>query len=81
VEALGDAYMVASGLPVRNGHKHAGEIARFAIAIHKEITNFHVPDLDQRSIIMRVAIHSGMYACVKFHIFTCPFPLIFFSPF
>ena len=59
VEALNDAYMVASGLPLRNGSKHAEEIARFAMTIQKEMDNFKVPDLDQRTVQIRVAIHTG----------------------
>ena len=60
METIGDAYMVVSGLPIRNGHNHAGEIARMALhlvdAVKKDFTVRHKSDYKLK---LRVGIHSG----------------------
>nr|XP_033804456.1 retinal guanylyl cyclase 2-like [Geotrypetes seraphini] len=62
VETIGDAYMVASGLPKRNGHKHAAEIANMSLDILSSVGSFkmrHMPDVPVR---IRIGLHSG--SCV-----------------
>uniref|UniRef100_A0AAR2KFS3 Guanylate cyclase n=1 Tax=Pygocentrus nattereri TaxID=42514 RepID=A0AAR2KFS3_PYGNA len=59
VETIGDAYMVVSGLPVRNGKLHAREIARMSLALLEAVYSFrirHRPDLQLR---LRIGIHTG----------------------
>ncbi|KAL6079511.1 hypothetical protein STEG23_038066, partial [Scotinomys teguina] len=59
VETIGDAYMVASGLPQRNGSRHAAEIANMALDILSYAGNFrmrHAPDVP---ICVRAGFHSG----------------------
>ncbi|KAL7063259.1 hypothetical protein AAHC03_0619 [Spirometra sp. Aus1] len=62
VETIGDGYMVASGLPIRNGKLHAGEVATMALELLNlsgSLVIRHLPDV---SIRLRMGIHSG--ACV-----------------
>lgn len=59
VETIGDAYMVVSGLPERNGNDHAREIGLMALAILDAVKCFtikHKPDLQLK---IRIGIHSG----------------------
>ncbi|XP_069496134.1 retinal guanylyl cyclase 2-like [Ambystoma mexicanum] len=59
VETIGDAYMVASGLPKRNGNKHAAEIANMSLDILCSVGSFqmrHMPDVPVR---IRIGLHSG----------------------
>ena len=43
VETINDSYMVASGLPIRNGDKHAQEIARMALDLLDGSSKFIIP--------------------------------------
>uniref|UniRef100_A0AAY4C691 guanylate cyclase n=1 Tax=Denticeps clupeoides TaxID=299321 RepID=A0AAY4C691_9TELE len=59
VETIGDAYMVASGLPVPNGNRHAAEIANMSLDILSAVGTFkmkHMPDVPVR---IRIGLHSG----------------------
>ncbi|KAG1653198.1 Atrial natriuretic peptide receptor 2 [Nymphon striatum] len=59
VETIGDAYMVVSGLPERNGNLHAREIARMSLALLDKVKSFrirHRPDLQLK---LRIGMHTG----------------------
>ncbi|XP_048576337.1 atrial natriuretic peptide receptor 1 isoform X2 [Nematostella vectensis] len=62
VETIGDAYMVVSGLPIRNGHQHAGEIATMALHMLREIDSFKIRHRPNDKLKLRIGIHSG--SCV-----------------
>ena len=59
VATIGDAYVVASGVPERNGNLHAGEIATAAIDMLCTIMTVEIPHLPDEKLLMRVGIHSG----------------------
>ncbi|XP_076455696.1 atrial natriuretic peptide receptor 2-like [Babylonia areolata] len=59
VETIGDAYMVASGLPQRNGDQHAGAIAAMALALLSGLDTLVIPYKKGYKLQVRVGIHSG----------------------
>ncbi|XP_070537042.1 LOW QUALITY PROTEIN: atrial natriuretic peptide receptor 1-like [Ptychodera flava] len=59
VETIGDAYMVASGLPVRNGDNHASEIAKMALALFECVRTFKIRHRPGEQLKLRIGIHSG----------------------
>uniref|UniRef100_A0A7N6A2S8 Guanylate cyclase n=1 Tax=Anabas testudineus TaxID=64144 RepID=A0A7N6A2S8_ANATE len=59
VETIGDAYMVVSGLPVRNGKLHGREIARMALALLDAVRTFKIRHRPEQQLKLRIGIHSG----------------------
>jgi hypothetical protein len=51
--------MVVSGLPTKNGDKHAGEIATMALHMLHAISNFRIRHLPNEHLQLRVGMHSG----------------------
>uniref|UniRef100_A0A671LJ59 Guanylate cyclase n=1 Tax=Sinocyclocheilus anshuiensis TaxID=1608454 RepID=A0A671LJ59_9TELE len=59
VETIGDAYMVVSGLPVRNGKLHGHEIARMSLALLEAVKTFKIRHRPDEQLKLRIGIHSG----------------------
>ncbi|XP_046544533.1 atrial natriuretic peptide receptor 1-like isoform X1 [Haliotis rubra] len=59
VETIGDAYMVVSGLPVRNGTFHAREIARMSLALLNAVMCFKIRHRPNDQLKLRIGIHTG----------------------
>lgn len=56
IKTVGDAYMLAGGLPDANA-SHAEDVARMALAMQKEVRTFHGPQGEPLSI--RIGIATG----------------------
>lgn len=54
VETIGDAYMVVSGVPIRNKDNHAAEIANTAMDLLSGILNFEVPHMPDYKLRIRI---------------------------
>lgn len=61
METIGDAYMVVSGLPVRNGKMHASEIARMSLALLEAVKTFKIRHRPNQQLKLRIGIHSGEF--------------------
>lgn len=59
METIGDAYMVVSGLPERNGDEHARQIGLMAIAILEAVKSFTIIHKSDDQLCIRIGVHSG----------------------
>ncbi|KAK3576183.1 hypothetical protein CHS0354_001202 [Potamilus streckersoni] len=59
VETIGDAYMVVSGLPIRNGELHAGEIATMSLDLLSSMCDFRIRHMPEKTLQLRIGMHSG----------------------
>ncbi|XP_061816403.1 retinal guanylyl cyclase 2-like isoform X2 [Nerophis lumbriciformis] len=59
VETIGDAYMVASGIPNRNGNRHAAEVSNMSLDILHSIAAFKIKHMPEIKVKIRIGLHSG----------------------
>ncbi|XP_036072788.1 retinal guanylyl cyclase 1, partial [Oryzias melastigma] len=59
VETIGDAYMVASGVPNRNGNRHAAEVSNMSLDILHSIGAFKIKHMPEIKVKIRIGLHSG----------------------
>ena len=59
VETINDTYMVASGLPERNGDRHAAEIANLCLELMLLTPSIMIPQQPGLRLRIKVGIHSG----------------------
>ncbi|XP_072029839.1 speract receptor-like [Amphiura filiformis] len=59
VETIGDAYMLVSGIPIRNGNRHAAEIASTSIHLLDAVNHFQIRHRPEEKLKLRVGLHSG----------------------
>lgn len=68
VETIGDAYMVASGLPRRNGDRHVIDICHMALDILTFMGTFELRHLPGLPVWIRIGVHSGIVRTSSIHL-------------
>lgn len=58
-----------SGLPIRNGNRHSGEIASMSLNLLEEIKHHKIAHQPDATLKLRIGIHTGIvydFCCVTF---------------
>ena len=56
--------MVVSGLPIRNGDLHAGEIASVSLDLLSSMCDFKIRHMPGTILQLRIGMHSGRSNCL-----------------
>ncbi len=60
VETIGDAYMVVSGIPIRNGSTHSYNIAAMSLKLLEAVKHdFVIPHRKEEKLKLRIGLHTG----------------------
>ena len=59
IETIGDAYMVASGIPIPNGQHHAVELSKMALDLLAKVLTFEIKHKPNHRLKLRMGMHSG----------------------
>lgn len=70
--------MVVSGLPLRNGDQHAGEIASMSLHLLSAILTFTIRHMPDTKLQLRIGLHSGeLITLSRSHLISCgKWPLV-----
>ena len=61
METIGDAYMVVSGVPVRNGSRHSAEIADVSLDLLSAVTHFKIRHRPHQQLQLRIGQNTGCF--------------------
>lgn len=67
--------MVTSGLPIRNGSRHAVEICRMSIDLLTELRTFKIRSRPTETMQIRIGVHSGTNLIIQ--CFCCMFLVLY----
>ncbi|GAU96842.1 hypothetical protein RvY_08220 [Ramazzottius varieornatus] len=62
VETISDSYMIASGLPERNGDEHSRQIAKVSLELMAESDNFKIRHRPNERLQLKIGFHTGACA-------------------
>ena len=72
VETIGDAYLLASGLPTVYD-RHAQEMSLLSLEVMDSVKHHMIPHLPQQQLKLRIGLHSGLSVNYLLCVFCCTY--------